>query len=122
MSKDQILAGVPERRVLRRLLRQPGVGHQDRIGTLLQRVPGQAGPAQSALLAGMVQNPVADDPVAHPEAALKRRNVVLARMAQLHYITQAHAVAVGKQPLGLRLDPPPGGLHQRVGRELGVLL
>ncbi|HEY9242696.1 MAG TPA: transglycosylase domain-containing protein [Streptosporangiaceae bacterium] len=61
--------------------------------------------AQSALLAGMVENPVADDPIAHPETALKRRNVVLARMAQLHYITQAHAVAVGKQGLGLKLTP-----------------
>jgi membrane peptidoglycan carboxypeptidase len=53
----------------------------------------------------MVENPVADDPIAHPETALKRRNVVLARMAQLHYITQAHAVAVGKQGLGLKLTP-----------------
>jgi membrane peptidoglycan carboxypeptidase len=31
--------------------------------------------------------------------------VVLARMAQLHYITEAHAVAVGKQGLGLKLTP-----------------
>ena len=58
---------------------------------------------QAALLAGMVENPVGYDPVADPAAALKRRNVVLARMAQLHDITRAQAVAAGQQPLGLHL-------------------
>jgi membrane peptidoglycan carboxypeptidase len=59
---------------------------------------------QSALLAGMVENPVADDPVAHPETALKRRNTVLVRMAQLGDITKAQAMAASQQPLGLKLS------------------
>ena len=58
---------------------------------------------QAALLAGMVENPARYDPIANPSQALQRRNIVLARMAQLHYITEAQAVAAGKQPLGLHL-------------------
>ena len=37
--------------------------------------------AQSAMLAGIVQNPVAFNPVQHPEKAIERRNQVLKRMA-----------------------------------------
>lgn len=47
--------------------------------------------AQSAMLAGLVQNPVAYDPVNHPEAAMNRRNIVLARMAQLNLISADQA-------------------------------
>ena len=57
------------------------------------------------MLAGMVENPSLDNPVTNPAAAIKRRNVVLARMAQLKIISQARAVAVGKQGLGLHLSP-----------------
>ncbi|MDQ1710249.1 MAG: hypothetical protein QOG49_1634, partial [Frankiaceae bacterium] len=38
---------------------------------------------QAALLAGLVQSPSGWDPVRHPEAALRRRNVVLSKMAEL---------------------------------------
>jgi membrane peptidoglycan carboxypeptidase len=43
---------------------------------------------EAALLAGMIQSPSYYDPVDYPEAALKRRNVVLARMLELGLITQ----------------------------------
>jgi membrane peptidoglycan carboxypeptidase len=56
---------------------------------------------QAALLAGLVQNPAHFDPVTQPAAALNRRNTVLARMAQLHYISNSAATAAEKQPLGL---------------------
>ncbi|MGL4831180.1 MAG: transglycosylase domain-containing protein, partial [Propionibacteriaceae bacterium] len=36
---------------------------------------------QAALIAGMVQNPSATDPVNHPKAALERRDMVLQRMS-----------------------------------------
>jgi membrane peptidoglycan carboxypeptidase len=62
---------------------------------------------QSALLAGMVQNPSGYDPVTKPSAALKRRNVVLARMAQLHYISRQAATAAARAPLGLHVSIPP---------------
>ena len=62
---------------------------------------------QSALLAGMVQNPSGYDPVTHPSAALQRRNVVLARMAQLHYITRQAATVAEQAPLRVHLSVPP---------------
>jgi membrane peptidoglycan carboxypeptidase len=62
---------------------------------------------QSALLAGLVQNPTGYDPVTSPSAALARRNVVLARMAQLHYITKQAAAAAKQAPLGLHFSVPP---------------
>jgi membrane peptidoglycan carboxypeptidase len=56
---------------------------------------------QAALLAGLVQNPARFDPTTQPAAALARRNVVLGRMAQLHYISKAAATSAEKQKLGL---------------------
>jgi membrane peptidoglycan carboxypeptidase len=56
---------------------------------------------QAALLAGMVENPTKYNPFVHPLNAATRRNTVLARMAQLHYITSAEAQAAGRAPLGL---------------------
>jgi membrane peptidoglycan carboxypeptidase len=56
---------------------------------------------QSAMLAGLVQNPARYDPVSNPKAALARRNLVLGRMAQLHYISPAAAAAAQRSPLGL---------------------
>ena len=44
---------------------------------------------QSAMLAGLVQNPAATDPVNNPTIATDRRNVVLNRMAELNLATQA---------------------------------
>lgn len=41
---------------------------------------------EAAMLAGIVQNPVAYNPAQHPEAAIERRNVVLARMQELTQI------------------------------------
>ncbi|GAB7190226.1 transglycosylase domain-containing protein [Kineococcus sp. NUM-3379] len=50
---------------------------------------------EAALLAGMVQNPAQFDPIAEPEAAKERRDVVLTRMRDLGRIDEAeHAAAV----------------------------
>jgi len=46
---------------------------------------------QAAMLAGLVQNPTAFNPVENEDAGLQRRDVVLARMAQLGTITAAQA-------------------------------
>ncbi len=62
---------------------------------------------QSALLAGLVEIPARFDPLAYPSAALQRRNVVLARMAELHYISRRTARAAEHAPLGLRFSVPP---------------
>jgi len=44
--------------------------------------------SESATLAGIVQQPTAFDPIRNPERSAKRRDIVLARMAQLGYITK----------------------------------
>jgi membrane peptidoglycan carboxypeptidase len=62
---------------------------------------------EAALLAGLVENPSAYDPISDPHTALDRRNVVLSRMAALHYITQAQAQATEKLPMGLRYSAIP---------------
>src|SRR3954452_6730488 len=45
-------------------------------------------PEEAALLAGIVQSPSGNDPIAHPVAAKRRRDVVLLRMLQQGYITR----------------------------------
>jgi membrane peptidoglycan carboxypeptidase len=56
---------------------------------------------QAALLAGLVENPTAYDPLNNPKVGLTRRNLVLQRMVQVGTITQAEADAASRQPLGL---------------------
>jgi penicillin-binding protein 1A len=57
--------------------------------------------AQSALLAGLPQAPTDYNPFLHPLAATERRDIVLAKMAQLGYISHAAAVAAQRSSLGL---------------------
>ena len=59
--------------------------------------------AQGALLAGIVQSPGRLDPVDDPEAALARRNVVLARMAAVGWLSEPERAAAAAEPLGLKL-------------------
>lgn len=51
--------------------------------------------SESAMLAGLIQSPSRYCPTQHPEAALERRNVVLAKMKELGYLTaDEHRVAL----------------------------
>ncbi|AUW95206.1 penicillin-binding protein [Sulfobacillus thermotolerans] len=63
---------------------------------------------EAALLAGIVNAPSYDDPYIHPEIARQRRNVVLARMESLHYITKSQELAAQSAPLNLANNPPLG--------------
>jgi membrane peptidoglycan carboxypeptidase len=60
---------------------------------------------QSAMLAGLVQNPALFNPVTDPVAATQRRNVVLARMAKLGYISKATAARASLAPPGVHFRP-----------------
>ncbi|MEU6710449.1 transglycosylase domain-containing protein [Nonomuraea sp. NPDC046802] len=67
---------------------------------------------QAATLAGAVQDPNATDPNLgreHRERLLKRRNVVLARMAELGKITPAEAEKAQAAKLGYKGTELPGG-------------
>lgn len=55
--------------------------------------------AQSATLAGIVKAPTTYSPRRNPEQALERRNVVLQKMAELGYITEAQRKAAESEKL-----------------------
>ncbi len=57
---------------------------------------------QSAILAGLVQNPTAFDPTNAPDRTRERRDIVLDRMAQLNVVTDTMAEKTKKR--GLKLD------------------
>jgi penicillin-binding protein 1A len=67
---------------------------------------------QAALLAGLIQAPADYDPVAHPRAALRRRNTVLDRMQALGWATPHRADVARDRPLGLTAEA--GRAMQRV--------
>jgi penicillin-binding protein 1A len=57
-------------------------------------------PAEAALLAAMVANPTAFNPITHPQATLARRNeVVLKDMYEQHYLTYTQFVKAESTPL-----------------------
>jgi membrane peptidoglycan carboxypeptidase len=64
---------------------------------------------QSAMIAGLVKNPTAYDPTRFPDEALTRRNIVLARMAELGLIGQRRANRTIRSGLGLDLNLRPNG-------------
>src|SRR5215211_7637389 len=71
--------------------------------------------AQAAMLAGLVQSPTNDDPLANPENAVTRRNQVLQRMFDLEHITEPELTEISAQPVavaeGVRSE------ERRVGKE-----
>ena len=62
--------------------------------------------AEAALLAGVVANPTAFDPVAHPGAALARRNLVLAKMLEQDKITRLEFMDATSEALPAKVVPP----------------
>lgn len=70
--------------------------------------------AQSALLAGIVQQPTAYNPVLNPEAAQSRRNLVLNRMEELGFATPENVAAAKKVPVQkmLKRKPIKGVCHR----------
>ena len=57
--------------------------------------------AETALLVGIVRGPSYYNPRTQPERATLRRNLVLAKLAELAVVTEADAAAAAKQPLGV---------------------
>jgi penicillin-binding protein 1A len=65
---------------------------------------------EAALIAGIFQTPERQSPFVDMKRAVSRRNVVLQRMADEHYISQADADAAKARPIVTRGQPnqPPG--------------
>jgi penicillin-binding protein 1A len=80
-------------------------GHAD-CGTRAAPCARDLTAAEAALLAGVVANPSAYDPVAHPQAALDRRNLVLAKMLEQGKITREEYEDASQQALPGRIVPP----------------
>ncbi|OEJ32609.1 transglycosylase domain-containing protein [Streptomyces subrutilus] len=64
---------------------------------------------EAALLAGVVQSPSRYDPVNDAQEAMKRRNVVLQRMADIKDVSQAEADAAKAKPVTLKVTRPKNG-------------
>jgi membrane peptidoglycan carboxypeptidase len=64
---------------------------------------------QAALLAGVLRSPRGYDPIAAPDAARDRRNVVLGRMARAGRLDPATAAQYAAQPLNLNPSAPRVG-------------
>lgn len=62
---------------------------------------------QAATLAGVVQQPGANDPVRNPRAALARRNTVLGEMHRYGYIDARQLAEAKAAPLAVRSTQPP---------------
>jgi penicillin-binding protein 1A len=64
-------------------------------------------PQEAALLAGIVQSPSAYDPIAHPLAARRRRDLVLLRMMQQGFLTRPQYTAAKSESPPTRRDIQP---------------
>jgi membrane peptidoglycan carboxypeptidase len=72
---------------------------------------------QAAMLAGLVQSPANDDPIMHPDSALKRRNEVLQRMRDLGHLTDKELADAQATPVQVAHGqrPPNGCVDATVG-------
>ncbi|WP_441245133.1 transglycosylase domain-containing protein [Kitasatospora sp. McL0602] len=64
---------------------------------------------EAAMLAGLVQNPSAYDPLAHPKAAQARRDTVINKMLEYKHITPEQAKEALAAPLGIHYREPLNG-------------
>ena len=78
---------------------QSAIGVQAAARIFFNKPAGQLTLPQAATLAGLPQAPSDYNPFDNPQAALARRNEVLTKMAQLHYVTPAAAAAAAATPL-----------------------
>jgi membrane peptidoglycan carboxypeptidase len=104
-SKQDILAGY----LNDAYFGYPVIGVETAAETFFHTTAAKLTLAQGALLAGMVEDPSAYNPLLHPATSLERRNTVIARMAQLNMISNATAQATEKQPLGIHFTTPQNG-------------
>jgi membrane peptidoglycan carboxypeptidase len=102
MSKDQIL----ERYLNTVYLGNGAYGVQAAAQTYFGRDVGALDPAQAALLAGVIRNPVGYDPLHHPVAALQRRNQILDDMVINGHLSRAQADGYKGTPVPTTVNQP----------------
>ncbi|MES2205357.1 MAG: penicillin-binding protein 1A [Pseudomonadota bacterium] len=94
LSKDQIL----ELYINQIHLGQRSYGFSAAAQTYFGKSLKALTPADAAMLAGLPKAPSRDNPIANPKRAMVRRNYILQRMYQLHFITQDEYEAAVKEP------------------------
>jgi penicillin-binding protein 1A len=82
---------------------QTAVGVQAAARIFFDKPASQLNLEQSALLAGLPQAPSQYNPFRDEAAARSRRNEVLSKMAELHYISDARAAEAKRAPLEVHL-------------------
>lgn len=89
-------------------------GVQTAVQHFLSKSAKQLTLADAALLAGMVQQPTRFNPLRHPRAAERRRNVVLAAMRRHGYITSKQYTTAVRVPVRRQVHPRniPNGCQQ----------
>jgi membrane peptidoglycan carboxypeptidase len=101
MTKDQVLTGYLNIVEFSRKIYGIGAAAKSYFNTSAKNLT----VAQSALLAGMVNNPITNDPWNHPVRATERRNTVIDRMVENLKLDPADAQRAKAEPLGV----VPGG-------------
>ncbi|TMM14616.1 MAG: hypothetical protein E6G01_12265 [Actinobacteria bacterium] len=102
MSKDQIL----ERYLNTVYLGNGAYGVQAAAQTYFARDVAALDPAQAALLAGLIRNPVGYDPLHHPAGAQERRNQILDGMVLNGHLTSAQADGYKTTPVPSTVNQP----------------
>ncbi len=74
--------------------------------------------AQAAMLAGLPQAPSTVNPVANPKRAQARQRLVLKRMHDLGYITEAQLAQAQKEDLHVRMDGQSYSNHAQYAAEM----
>ena len=100
LSKDQIL----EVYLNQIYLGQRSYGFATAARTYFGKPLAELSLAETAMLAGLPQNPSSSNPVANPAAARKRQQVVLKRMRELEYVTEVQYRQALAEPLRVRRD------------------
>ncbi|MEQ8329150.1 MAG: PBP1A family penicillin-binding protein [Longimicrobiales bacterium] len=93
-TKDQILESY-----LNEIYMGRGYGFQNAARNYLGKSITDVDVAEAALLAAILNRPGRFDPFRQPENALRRRNLVLSRMARLGYLTDEEAERWRQEPL-----------------------
>ena len=97
---------------------QTAIGVQAAARIFFNKPVSQLSLEQSALLAGLPQAPSQYNPFSDAAAARERRNEVLAKMAELHYISASRAASAERSPLERASRPlllrTAGGLLLRI--------
>ncbi|SFW58593.1 transglycosylase domain-containing protein [Amycolatopsis australiensis] len=102
LSKQQILAGYLNIVEFSRQIYGIGAAAHAYFNT----TPEKLTVPQAALLAGLVNNPINNDPWKHPDKATQRRNLVLDRMVDNKKLAKADADRFKGEPLGVVPDFP----------------